>query len=303
MALQFNLLNNSGTSSAAPGDGSASVAVQNYNNGAVTGQTGILDQPLTACIASMLTDSSFPKVPNSTNPIGDNQAALAAVAAIFPPQVPVPFLMQTLSQESGQLHFHAPSTSNADNFVTIGLDQNNSSAPTAITSRGHGIEQYTLFHHPPAQSEVNGVIRDPVQNAVDAIQELLRKFNSYPIGPSSTADDRIAEAGRGPLRFCQYQPSDPKYFWDCANCCRSAETVNIVAGVTPVFAGSAHGRLVQPASLRNAPATGSARRADRWQATDRTGQGETGRAAPLCHPPARYRRCADRFGNHSTVCE
>ena len=85
---------------------------------------------------------------------------------------------------------------------------------------------------------MDGVIRDPVQNAVAAIQELLLKFNIYVIGPSSTADDRIAEFGRGPLRLCQYQPADPKYLRDCANCCVSADKVNIVAGVTPVIAGS-----------------------------------------------------------------
>ena len=238
MALQFDLQNNSGSSTAKPGDGSAPVAVQNYNNGAVTSQTGILDQPLASCIAAMLTDSAFPKVPSSTDPSGDNQAALAAIAAISPPQVPIPFLMQVFIQESGQQHFQVPSTNNTDNFVTIGLDRNHPSSQTAITSRGYGIGQYTLFHHPPTQSEVDGVIRDPVQNAVAAIQELLLKFNIYVIGPSSTADDRIAEFGRGPLRLCQYQPADPKYLRDCANCCVSADKVNIVAGVTPVIAGS-----------------------------------------------------------------
>ena len=121
MALQFDLQNNSGSSTAKPGDGSAPVAVQNYNNGAVTSQTGILDQPLASCIAAMLTDSAFPKVPSSTDPSGDNQAALAAIAAISPPQVPIPFLMQVFIQESGQQHFQVPSTNNTDNFVTIGL--------------------------------------------------------------------------------------------------------------------------------------------------------------------------------------
>lgn len=238
MALQFDLLNNSGSSTATPGDGSAPVAVQSYNNGRVTSLTGILDQPLAACIAAMLSDATFPKVPGSPNAHSDNQAALAAIAAISPPQVPVPFLMEVLSQESAQMHFQVPSASNADNFVTIGLDHNNSSAQTAITSRGYGIGQFTLFHHPPTQSEVDSVIRDPVQNAVAAIRVLQDKFNSCVIGPSSTADDRIAEVGNGPLRLCQYQPADPKYLRDCANCCKSAGTVNIVAGITPVFAGS-----------------------------------------------------------------
>ena len=237
-ALQFDLLNNSGSSTATPGDGSAPVAVQSYNNGTVTSLTGILDQPLAACIAAMLSDTTFPKVPSSPNPHSDNQAALAAIAAISPPQVPVPFLMEVLSQESAQMHFQVPSVSNTDNFVTIGLDHNSPSAQSAITSRGYGIGQYTLFHHPPTQSEVDSVIRDPVKNAVSAIQELLLKFNGYVIGTSSPADDRLAEVGTGPLRICQYEPDDPKFLRDCANCCKSDGTINIVAGITPVFAGS-----------------------------------------------------------------
>jgi hypothetical protein len=136
------------------------------------------------------------------------------------------------------MHFQVPSVSNTDNFVTIGLDHNSPSAQSAITSRGYGIGQYTLFHHPPTQSEVDSVIRDPVENAVSAIQELLLKFNGYVIGTSSPADDRLAEVGTGPLRICQYEPDDPKFLRDCANCCKSAGTINIVAGITPVFAGS-----------------------------------------------------------------
>jgi len=238
MALQYDLMNNAGASTSAPGEGAAPVSVMSYNNGAVTGLTGILDQPLAGCIAAMLADNTFSQVSSSANAATDNQAALAAIAAINPPQVPVPFLMEVLNQESGQRQFHVPSANNPDNFVTIGLDHNNAGVPAAITSRGYGIGQYTLFHHPPTQAET-GVIQDPVQNANAAIQELLGKFNNYVIGPTDSSSDRIAEIGNGPLRVCQYQAGDPKYLRDCANCCTAAGTANIVAGVTPVFAGSA----------------------------------------------------------------
>jgi len=240
MALQYDLMNNAGASTSAPGEGAAPVSVMSYNNGAVTGLTGILDQPLAGCIAAMLADNAFSQVPSSANAAADNQAALAAIAAISPPLVPVPFLMEVLNEESGQKQFHVPSANNPDNFVTIGLDHNNAGVPAAITSRGYGIGQYTLFHHPPTQAETNGVIQDPVQNANAAIQLLLGKFNNYVVGPTDTSDDRIAEQpDNPPLRICQYPSTDVRFLRDCANCCNAAGTMNIVAGVTPVFAGSA----------------------------------------------------------------
>jgi hypothetical protein len=41
------------------------------------------------------------------------------------------------------------------------------------------------------------------------------------------------------LRLCKYASTDPLYMRDCANCCKDAGTVNIIAGATPVYAGSA----------------------------------------------------------------
>jgi len=66
------------------------------------------------------------------------------------------------------MHFQVPSGANSDNCVTIGLDRNNASNPAAITSRGFGIGQYTLFHHPPTPDEVAGVIADPAKNVQQA---------------------------------------------------------------------------------------------------------------------------------------
>lgn len=237
-ALQFDLMYNDGSSSSK--DGSAPVAVKDYNNGTVTSLTGVMDQGLAACIAAMLADPAFPKLPSSADPVTDNRAAMSAIAALSPTQVPTPFLLAILMQESGGLHFQAPSAANGDTFVTIGLDRNNSSTPAAITSRGFGIGQYTLFHHPPTSDEVAAVITDPVKNVTRAVNELNDKFNNYVNGatPDAQADDRIAEVGTGPLRACQYPDGDSRYLKDCAQCLSNATLTNITAGVTPVFSGN-----------------------------------------------------------------
>ena len=135
-ALEFDLMNNDGSSS--QGDGSAPVAVKNYNNGSVTSLTGVVDQELVACIVAMLGDAAFPKVPSSPNPAADNQSAIAAVTSMASPPVPIPFLMAILMQESALMHFQVPSGANSDNCVTIGLDRNNASNPAAITSLNAG---------------------------------------------------------------------------------------------------------------------------------------------------------------------
>jgi len=235
-ALQFDLMHNDGSGS----DGNAPVAVKSYNNGTVTALTGIVDQGLVACIASMLADPAFSKVPFSANPAQDNQSAIDALKALSPPPVPIPFLIQILMQESDGMHFQVPRGSNIDSYVTMGLDRNNPRSASAISSRGYGIGQYTLFHHPPTPQEVAGAITDPVQNVRKTISDLKDKFNNFVNGatPDAQADDRLAEAGAGPLRMCQYPTGDARYLTDCANCIRNAPTFNIVAGVTPVIAGS-----------------------------------------------------------------
>lgn len=237
-ALQFDLINNDGTSSSA--DGNAPVAVKSYNNGTVTALTGVMDQGLAECIAAMLADAAFPKLPSSQNPAADNQSAIAAVTSLPLPAVPIPFLMAILIQESAGMHYQVPGESNSDNSVTVGLDRNDSGAPAAITSRGFGIGQYTLFHHPPTADEVAGVIADPVKNVQQAISDLSDKFRNFVNGTTGNtqADDRIAEAGTGALRVCQYAAGDTRYMSDCANCMANATQVNIVSGVTSVYAGS-----------------------------------------------------------------
>jgi peptidoglycan hydrolase-like protein with peptidoglycan-binding domain len=235
-ALQFDLMNNDGSSNSH--DGAAPVAIQKYNNGTVTDLTGAVDQDLVACIVAMLEDDKFPKLPSSLNSVSDNQAALTAIRNAPSLAVPLPYLLSILTQESGSRHFQVPSKSNRDNFVTIGLDRNDSDNPSAITSRGFGIGQFTYFHHPPTAAEVASTIEDPVKNVSRAVGELREKFDHWVNGPTDTADDRIHEAGTGPLRPCQFSSSDPRFMTDCVTCLEDAGLMNIVAGVTPVFAGA-----------------------------------------------------------------
>jgi peptidoglycan hydrolase-like protein with peptidoglycan-binding domain len=236
IALQHDLIKNTGAST--ENDGSAPVAIQSYNNGTVTAESGILDQGLAVCIVAMLNDANFPKVPISANPADDNQHALVAAQNAAAGKVPLPFLLQILSQESNQQHFQVPSASNLDSFVTIGLDHNNVGDQAAITSRGYGIGQFTLFHHPPTTSEVAGVISDALLNVAATITEFQGKFAQYVNGPVDTADDRIHEIGTGPLRLCKFAPGDSSFMNDCVNCCNAAGSFDVVAGATPVYAGA-----------------------------------------------------------------
>lgn len=237
-ALQFDLMENDGSSNS--GDGKAPVAVKSYNNGTVTALTGIADQGLVACIVAMLADSSFPKLPSSADPVADNKSAIAALTTSSQIPVPIPFLLAILVQESGCMHYQVPHAANHDHWVTIGLDRNRSAVPEAITSRGFGIGQYTLFHHPPTPEEVAEVITDPAKNVQQAVSELHGKFTNFVNGSTSSAQasDRIAEAGTGALCTCQYQAGDPRHMSDCVRCLADATLVDITAGVTPVFSGS-----------------------------------------------------------------
>jgi hypothetical protein len=187
-ALTYDLQHNEGSSSS--NDGSAPVAVNSYNQGNLTGQA---DQTFVACMAAMLDDPNYPKMPNSGDPAGDNQKALAAVKGMTNLQVPLPFLLAILQQESGLHHYQVPARGSIDNFVTIGLDRNDQANPARITSRGYGVGQYTLFHHPPTgnadDAEVQSFILDPVKNVSKTVSEMLGKFNNWVVGPTDTAGD------------------------------------------------------------------------------------------------------------------
>ncbi|WP_263359024.1 peptidoglycan-binding domain-containing protein [Acidicapsa ligni] len=232
-ALIYDLQNYDGSGT----DGDAPVAIKKYNQGSLTGQA---DQALVTCIAAMLDDDSYPKLPASGDPAGDNLRALTAIQAMPNPGVPLPYLLAIVNQESAMRHYQVPTRGNIDNFVTIGLDRNDPNNPARITSRGHGIGQYTLFHHPPTADEVQSFILDPVKNVSKTISEMTDKFANYVLGPtaSQVADDRVAEYGHAALNPCKYPQGDSRFQADCVNCLKSAPPVTITSGTTLWYEGA-----------------------------------------------------------------
>lgn len=225
-ALQYDLLYNGGSGK----DGNAPVSVTAYNKGRVTAVTGICDQNVALCLADILNDPAFVRLPDSGSPASANQGVRAKVAALPSIAVPTRFMIAILKQESDLRHYNE-----TDSFVYIGLDRNN--AGTAqVTSRGYGIGQFTIFHHPPRPEEVTDFIDDPVKNVSKAQAELRDKFDHFVVGKSD-ASDRTAEIGTGPLRICKYAATDPKYLTDCRQCSIEAGSRNIQQG-DPYYPGA-----------------------------------------------------------------
>ena len=237
-AFQYDLLHNDGQSSG--GDGPAPVAVSSFNHGAagplVTAVTGVCDQATAACLAAMVADARVPKLPASDNPAAANQQAMAAVLSHASTVCPALFLAAVVQQESGGKHYCEPQGADQDNVITIGLDRNGPSTD-CISSRGYGLGQYTLFHHPPRADEVTDFMVDALQNVEKARRELRQKLDSFVAGPADHADDRLSEAGKGPVRLCRYAANDARYLRDCAQCTRGAKRLTIDAN-TPWYAGS-----------------------------------------------------------------
>jgi peptidoglycan hydrolase-like protein with peptidoglycan-binding domain len=236
-ALQHDLLFNDGDGT----DGKAPVAMRAFNQDRVTATDGIVDERLAACIEAILDDPRVPKLPRSDTPAHDNQKALEAVRALAATSsaVPIPFLLAVLTQESGLQHFRVPSGADSDDFIVVGLDRNDEGRRDRITSRGYGIGQYTLFHHPPRREEVESVMTDPVLNVGRAVRELREKFDHFVAGKTSgtRADDRVADVGTGPLRVCRHPATDPRFLRDCHACALEVPALRIATG-TPCFKGS-----------------------------------------------------------------
>lgn len=234
-ALQFDLLKNTGSGP----DGSAPVRIRDYNKGRVTAPTGVVDQQLVACIAEMLGDDRFAQVPDVPDPTAENRRVATKLSSLRSTEVPIPFLLGIFGQESGMRHFVEPTADNDDNFVVVGLDRN-SESQTPITSRGYGVGQYTLFHHPPTKAEVQDFVRDVSRNVVKAVRELREKLDHFVNGntPGTRADDRQMEFGRRPLRICKYAPEDPRFLTDCRQCMMDAGSTDIRAGVTRFYEGA-----------------------------------------------------------------
>ncbi len=236
-ALQHDLLSNHGDSSA--NDGPAPVAISSYNQARVADPDGILDHNLAAVIGDMLGDDAYPKLPFSENAAEENATVQKQLAALRSKKVPIPFLRAIFRQESAGKHFHVPTKKDRDNFIVVGLDTN-ADKRHVVTSRGYGVGQYTLFHHPPQPHEVRGFMIDVKKNISKAVKELREKFDKFVNGPTggTQADDRLKEIGNGPLRVCKFERGDKRFLTDCRQCLLDAGTKDIKAGVTRWFAGS-----------------------------------------------------------------
>lgn len=231
-SLQFDLIN----PQPAADDGPPPVTISDYNKGRVGAVTGALDQNLAACLAELSDDPSVPKLPFSDDPALANRNAIGLIAGSANTTAPAPFILAMMVQESGGQHFRVPAGSDEDSYVVVGLDRN-SDDPDRITSRGYGLGQYTIFHHPPRQDEIDGFIADPVANVSKAFAELRQKFDRFVVGPDSRASDRDAEHPLLPLRECKFARSDPLFLRDCRHCAELAGKRDIEAGM-PLYSGA-----------------------------------------------------------------
>ncbi|UYN95177.1 MAG: peptidoglycan-binding protein [Enhydrobacter sp.] len=235
-SLTWDLLHNKGASTG--NDGPAPVAIADYNRGRVAAVVAVIDERVAACIADLLADPRVPKLPSSADPAAANREALAAIRAMVGHKAPPPFIAAMIRQESSAMHFRVPGGNDHDDFVVVGLDRNVAGNQDIVTSRGYGVGQYTLFHHPPRPEEVEDFIVDPVRNVAHAFGELRLKFDKWIAGPIDRADDRSREH---PLlkepRLCRYAPADPRYMRDCRACAAAARKVDIERG-TPAYEGA-----------------------------------------------------------------
>lgn len=234
-SLQYDLLFNDGHGD----DGEAPVAFRDFNRVRIATVNGVLDDRLAACIEEILEDPRVPQLPRSDDPEADNRRVLDTLRTLETPDVPVPFLLAILRQESGLRHFRIPTPEDPDDFIVVGLDRNDAVHADRITSRGYGVGQFTLFHHPARPEEVQEVMLDPVRNAEQAVRKLKEKFDGFVIGgsPGARADDRLAEVGAGPLRLCRYPADDSRFLKDCRRCAIESPPLTI-GPETPLFPGS-----------------------------------------------------------------
>lgn len=235
-ALQHDLRNNNGDSK--QGDGKAPISIMAYNKGRVTDISGIVDQGTAQCISDMINDPKFPKLPKTDNPRAENTRVVDIVRMKSQP-VPIPFLLAILKRESDLKHYHEPAANDEDTYITVGLDKNVEGSNFIITSRGYGVGQYTLFHHPPRKEEITDFMEKVEGNINKAVRELREKFDKFVNGNSGAmrADDRIKEIGTGQLRICKYPQTDQRYMKECRNCMVNAGLKDIPAG-TQVFDGA-----------------------------------------------------------------
>lgn len=235
--LQHDLLHNDGSSTS--GDGKAPCAVRDFNKGRVSAIDGVVVAGLADCIADLLAADDYPKLPSAEDPRAANAAAVERIRNHPSNVAPTPFMLAMFRQESNLQHYRVPSGANSDNFVTVGLDIKNPNEQSRVTSRGYGLGQFTIFHHPPRADEVSEFIVDPLSNVQKAHKEFREKFDKFVASPApGGADDRRAEHPGEPLRLCKFSSSDPRFLRDCNACAAEAPKL-IIRADTPVIAGSA----------------------------------------------------------------
>jgi peptidoglycan hydrolase-like protein with peptidoglycan-binding domain len=235
--FQHDLLHNAG----AGRDGkSAPVKMTDFAKGRVPGVSGIVDQGLVACIVELMDDARVAKLPRAADPVAENAKVVQQLETMPATVVPTPFLLAILKQESGLKHYAEPRAGDDDTFIIVGTDRG-APEPHVITSRGYGVGQYTLFHHPPHPEEVDAFMRDPRANVQRAAHELREKFDAFVVGSASKSDDRMREIGAAPahpLRGCKHPNGISQFMTDCAACVLAAGAHSLATG-TPVFDGSA----------------------------------------------------------------
>ena len=237
-ALQHDLLHNDGQDE--HGGPDAPVRMIDYNRGRIAQVTGVADADTVACIQDILQDPNFVFLPFSESARDANARIHERIAEMTSDQAPIPILLAILEQESNAMHFCMPRGNDEDNYIVVGFDRNDTEAPYRITSRGYGAGQYTLFHHPPRQEEVEQFMLEVNGNLQRAVSLVREKFDRFITGSTSglRSDDRIAEIGEGPLRLCKYDTTDPRYLKNCVACMQEAGTLTIESGTTPYFEGS-----------------------------------------------------------------
>jgi peptidoglycan hydrolase-like protein with peptidoglycan-binding domain len=234
--LQHDLLHNDGSSTS--GDGSAPCAIRDFNNGRVSAIDGVVAAGLADCIADLLAADAYPKLAGAEEPRAANAAAVDQICNNPSKIAPTPFMLAMFSQESNLQHYRVPSGADSDNFVTVGLDTKNPDEQNHVTSRGYGLGQFTIFHHPPRPDEVSDFIVNPLNNVQKAHKEFREKFDKFVANPlPGGADDRHAEHPGEPLRLCKFSSGDPRFLRDCRDCAAQAPKLTIRAD-TPVIAGS-----------------------------------------------------------------
>jgi peptidoglycan hydrolase-like protein with peptidoglycan-binding domain len=235
--LQHDLLHNDGSSTS--GDGNAPCAVRAFNNGRVSAIDGVVAVGLADCIDDLLAADVYPKLPSAEDPRAANEAAVDQIRNNPSKIAPTPFMVAMFRQESNLQHYRVPAGASSDNFVTVGLDIKNPDEQNHVTSRGYGLGQFTIFHHPPRPAEVSDFIVNPVKNVEKAHKEFREKFDKFVANPPpGGADDRHAEHPGEPLRLCKFSSGDPRFLRDCRDCAAQAPKLTIRAD-TPVIAGSA----------------------------------------------------------------